>query len=622
MKNSFPIGFLTVLSLLVMSRLALAETGNAIAWTEWSETPFALAERENKMVLIDVGIEGCTACRWMDESTYGNARVIALVQQHFVTIQVDADARPDIGERYSDWAWPATIFLAPDGAQVLAIRGNRQPRNFIPILNELIEKHANGELDPDELAPYAAPPGPQTTELTQIRDRVRGQLDRSFDQELGGWGRGHKNLANATPLLQLFMRAHLYDDQSARDMALKTLVGMTRVIDPVWGGIYISSVEGWDSFIPEKRTGSQASALLTFAEGYQLTHDPRFLEAAAEVDRYLTLWMRTDEGTFFTSQEDDATGLGEDLDARQYYLLESDAERRQYGIPPIDHAVYTDLNGRVIEGYARLYEASGDRSYLEKASRAAKVLLDERQHEQGWMIQAAPTELVVQDKRMRPHDATNRPYLRPQGAFALGLLALYRATGDDSWLEAAARIAAGLRATLEDTEVGGFFGSSPLDVAPIPPRKPLEDNAASARFLYELWVYTKDDSLEGAAERTMRAVAHPDILRREGRIVGNLAVALETVTAGYVEFSVVGEPGDAHARALHASAREVYEPRKILHFEKPGRYPDRGRPAMYICNEDACSLPIVDPALVAKEAARFRGPVNSASPRNASAQRL
>lgn len=611
MKNRFCFGILAFALFQCLSLTCHAAGGQgAIAWEDWEKAPFATAKLQNKMVLIDVGIEGCTACRWMDESTYRNDRVIELVQRHFVPIQVDAEARPDIGERYSDWAWPATIFLAPDGTQVLAIRGNRQPRNFIPILNELIDKHAKGELDADKLAPYAAPPEPQATKLTLIRDRVRSQLDRSFDEELGGWGRGHKNLANATPLTQMFIRAHLNDDETMRDKALMTLHGMTRVIDPVWGGIYISSVQGWASFIPEKRTGSQASALASFAEGYQITRDARFLQAAAEVDRYLSNWMQADDGTFFTSQEDDAPGLPEGLDARGYYLLNSDPERRKHGVPPIDHAIYTDLNGRVIEGYARLYEASGDESYLRQASRAADALLRERQHADGWMTQTAPTGLVDQDKRMRPHAALSRPYLRPQGAFGLGLLALYRATGDERWLDAARHVATGMRASLEDTEVGGFFASPPADTAPIPARKPLEDNANAALFLYELWVYTKDGSLSDAAQRTIRAVAHPNIVRREGRIVGNLAVALETISAGYVEFSVVGKPGDSSARALHESARPIYEPRKILHFEKPGRYPDRGRPAMYICNEDACSLPIVDPALVAAEAARFRGPAS------------
>jgi thiol:disulfide interchange protein len=71
------------------------------------------------VVLVDVGIEGCTACRWMDETTYADPEVATLVARHFVAIAVDAEARPDVGERYEAWGWPATIFMSPGGEQVL-----------------------------------------------------------------------------------------------------------------------------------------------------------------------------------------------------------------------------------------------------------------------------------------------------------------------------------------------------------------------------------------------------------------------------------------------------------------------------------------------------------------------
>ena len=46
--------------------------------------------------------------------TIADADVIRLTNEHFIAIQVDSEARPDIGEPYSDWAWPATIFMPPD----------------------------------------------------------------------------------------------------------------------------------------------------------------------------------------------------------------------------------------------------------------------------------------------------------------------------------------------------------------------------------------------------------------------------------------------------------------------------------------------------------------------------
>jgi uncharacterized protein YyaL (SSP411 family) len=88
-------------------------------------------------------------------------------------------------------------------------------------------------------------------------------------------------------------------------------------------------------------------------------------------------------------------------------------------------------------------------------------------------------------------------------------------------------------------------------------------------------------------------------------------MALEKVTTSYVEFSVVGDTAHPNAQALFNAARDVFEPRKLLHFEAPGRYPDRGIPAMYICNPDMCSIPIEDPKQVAKQAVAFHGPAAS-----------
>jgi hypothetical protein len=86
---------------------------------------------------------------------------------------------------------------------------------------------------------------------------------------------------------------------------------------------------------------------------------------------------------------------------------------------------------------------------------------------------------------------------------------------------------------------------------------------------------------------------------------------LEKVTTAYVEFSIVGDTSHPNAAALFDAGRDVFEPRKLLHYEEPGRYPDRGTPAMYICNPDMCSLPIEDPAEVASQAIAFRGPATS-----------
>lgn len=192
------------------------------------------------------------------------------------------------------------------------------------------------------------------------------------------------------------------------------------------------------------------------------------------------------------------------------------------------------------------------------------------------------------------------------------LLSLHRATGDRRWLEVADRIGKATLKNLYDDRIGGFFATVPdATAAIIAPRKPLEANGTAASFYFDLWIYTKDDAYESIAADTIRAIADLSITHREGRITGKFAIALEQVTTVYVEFSIVGDSKHPSAQALFKAGRDVFEPRKLLHFEEPGRYPARDKPAMYICNPDFWSIPIEDPNQDAKHAVEFRSPAKN-----------
>lgn len=596
-----------------------AFTAEEIGWKHWDIAAFEHAREANKPILVSVGMEGCAACARMESITYTHQGVIDLVDENFVAIEVDAEARPDIGERYSDWAWPATIFLAPVGTQVLAIRGNRLPRNFIPILEDLVAKHAAGNLEPDPNSPYAAPPEPAATELSTVRDDLRAQLDRSLNRRYGGWGRsGIGGEQSGSRLRHLYLRSHLYADEELRELALKGSDGFLRTLDPVWGGAYIAAfpedMDVPDRFaklraIPEKRILVQSNAITAFSLGYKHTGDPKYLAGIAEVDRYLKNWMMAEDGTFYTNQKAEPPRLPRNMSTSDYWSLPTDEARREFGVPPVDHAIYTDKNGEVVSAYVLAYESTGSEDYLATAIRAANSILDSRLHPAGWLVQATGNKAADDDNRMRALVVDEKPFLSAQAWFGTALLSLHRVTGEDRWLDQATQIADATLAALYDEENSGFFATSPdATAAVIAPRKPLESNGTAASFFFDLWVYTKDDDYKDIAANTIRAVADPSIIRREGRITGEFANALEKVTTSYVEFSIVGDREHPNAAALFAAGIDVFEPRKLLHYEAPGRYPDRGVPSMFICNPDMCSIPISDPAEVAKHAAPFHGP--------------
>jgi len=405
-----------------------AEAG--IQWHKWEAVSFKKAANEKKMILVNIGIEVCFACRWMEEGTYQKPEVIKLIRDNFIAIQVDANEQPNIGERYSDWAWPATIFMAPSGTQMLALRGSRRPRNFIPILDKLITQHKTGNYRADKLAPYAAPPKPQTTKLSVLRDRIRRHLDEDYDDVNAGWGDDLKEIDGVGRIEQLFFRAVVEKDPLARKRALQTAEAMMKRMDPVWGGFYAAGYDGWTRAIPEKRSGAQATAMLTFATAYQLTKDKRFLKAAFEIDRYLKDWMLAKDGTFYTSQEDQAPNLPKNMTPIDYFNLKSDKQRRQYGVPPIDHAIYTDLNAKLITAYTRLYLASGNDKFLKVAEQTANRLLATRIHQQGWIRQSGSSITLQQDDRIHQLSNTTRPLLRSQMEMGMALLTLFEATGN------------------------------------------------------------------------------------------------------------------------------------------------------------------------------------------------
>lgn len=563
-----------------------------IQWHPWSVETFERARAENRMMLVDVGIEGCTACRWMYEDTYGDPRVVQRVREHFEAVAVDANARPELGERYSRWGWPATIVLSPEGEQVLAIRGNKRPRNFIPILDELIDRHRRGALEAERDAPIAPEPLPnEGWEALACSAAVERIESRRHDE--AGWDGGF-TMVRGAPIAHAMFRAHARDDQDARDHALRTAEAYAALLDPVWGGVFVGG--RGDRPIVEKRTISNTAAMIAFAHAYRATQNEDWIRYAEEVDRWLREWMMSGEGVFYATQEDDAPLLPRGMSARDYYQL-GDAERRELGIPPIDRAVYADLNGRAIEAYVAVHDATGVRRWLDVALRAADHMVDSRRSGPGWIRQAQFDSPVTEDVRMRPMENHATIYLSAQARMGLAFAALYNATGDARWLRAARDVVEACNALLW-AEDGGYY-AAPADgtEAIVARRLPVEDNAAMARLLVKMASFTQDETLLRRAELTLRAVAGPDAVRRRGpNVVGEVALAYEWLTLGPIELSIVAEPEDPRARALLEAALAIWEPRKIVHFEPNGRYPAQDVPIVHVCTNDACSAPITDPA--------------------------
>ncbi len=579
-----------------------APAPNPIAWQSFAAAAFETAKRENKIVMVDVGIEGCTACNYMLRHTYRDAEVIRRVTAAFVPVAVDADSRPDLGERWEPWGWPATIFLSPEGQQLYAIQGSETPQSLSHILDDIVAKKNAGKLVADATA-TAPKESAGRADLAAICVDTKKALDAMAKDN--GWGA--MRIPISPPFEWETIRARTFGDAASERRAIAFATGEEKILDPVWGGIYVAALEPtWDRGIPEKRTIHEAAALFTFADALELTHDARFTRDTQSIRKYLEGEMRDADGTFYSTQKDRAPNLPKAMSVQQYWAL-GDKERRAYGVPPIDHGVYTDQNGAVIEAYVRLWEATRDATALDIAKKAADALLRERQTAEGFMLNAKRGAAMSSDERIRQAENDDRMYLKAQGAFGSALLALHEATNDVRWLDAADRIGKAMRAKLEDGARGGFFETTPsASDAFIARRKPMFDNAIAARFLLRLASLERDADLRASAERAIAATFDVRALREEGPwMLGLALVALESALVGPVEVSIVRESESAESTALRDAAIDAFDPRKIVHEEAPGHYPKpHGAATAYVCTLTACSSPVTDPKSLVETIAR------------------
>lgn len=553
-----------------------------LAWSEWNPEAFERARRENRPILLSVQAHWCHWCHVMNDTTFRDPEVRRILRERFVLIQADGDARPDLAERYRRYAWPATVFLTPDGDQILGLRGYRSPDRFLAILGDVARAHQEGRSLDEDAGAAEAP----AEDLAALRTSLIDQLDGFYDEEGGGWGQ-RQRYPFARPVEHAFYRASVRGETLWRERALFSLERYATLIDPVWGGMYQYSIPNvWTRPHYEKIAAVQAGALRAFSEAYRVTGDERWLTHAEAIRSYVREHLRSPDGAFYVAQDADLESGDVRVRGDEYYALD-DAGRRALGIPRVDTHVYAATNGRLAEAFVELHIASGGRTPLAEATRAMEQIL--RTHRR-------PNGLFA-------HDAESADpvlYLNDQVHVLGAFLALHRATGQARWRDEARTLvdamveelgAEGFALHTADPRATGFYEGALV---------PITDNALAARHLLVLARLLDENRYREIAVASLRATARRTELRRMGRMMGEYLLALETLEDGHLLLSVVG-PEDPRTAALQRAALDFYEPTRLVELGRPGasRYPYPGEPAIFLCTHQACSMPVFDPAELA-----------------------
>ncbi len=576
---------LLIICLCFLAAPAAAESG--IKWQKWSADLFARAKAENRFVLLDMDAVWCHWCHVMEETTYHDPAVVALINKKYIPVRVDQDANPDLSNRYGDWGWPATIVFAPDGTEIIKRQGYIPPIIMASILQAIIDDPSPG---PSIIPETPIKPAAHPLLGQALQKQLEKRFAATFDAAQAGWGTIHKFIHAES--MDLVLARATEGDQAAADQTRRTLDKARALIDPVWGGVYqYSDKRDWSSPHYEKIMSYQASYLRQYALAFSLWGRSTDRDAAERIYAYLTEMLLSPEGAFYTSQDAD---LSTKVSGKVFYGSDR-AGRGKLGMPRVDKNSYARENGWAISALIAWANASGAVKPLAIAEKAMRWTIANRRRAHGGFA----------------HGANDRggPYLGDSIAMAQAAVGLYAATGNRHWLGVARKAADFVEARLKADDAG-FYASAAASAGTGVFKTRLrlaEENIQAARVFNQLYRYTGQKRFRSSAEHAMRYLASEAVAEQPRYAAGLLLIDRELAREP-VHITIVGAKNDPRSAKLHAAARRYAALYKRIDWwdKREGplpnpdvTYPELEQPAAFACTNRICSLPVFKASKVA-----------------------
>ncbi|MCF2138224.1 MAG: thioredoxin domain-containing protein [Candidatus Thorarchaeota archaeon] len=302
---------------------------NLVDWYPWSDEAFELAKKENKPVFLSIGYSTCHWCHVMAHESFEDEEVAALLNEHFVSIKVDREERPDIDRIYMKVAqmmtgtggWPLSIFMTPDKKPFFAAtyipkrssHGRHGLLSLLPALAEIWETQQDQIAETLRTVQKGLERRPVASESSlheNILTVAKDQYLLAFDSINGGFGTRPKFPAphNLMLLLRLW---NMDEDRKVLSMVEKTLKSMRMggIFDHVGYGFHRYSTDAeWRLPHFEKMLYDQAMHIMAYTEAYQATGRQEYAQVVREIIEYVRRSLRSPEGGFYSAEDADSEG--------------------------------------------------------------------------------------------------------------------------------------------------------------------------------------------------------------------------------------------------------------------------------------------------------------------------
>ncbi|WKV72159.1 thioredoxin domain-containing protein [Streptomyces sp. PCS3-D2] len=307
----------------------LQHADNPVDWWPWETDAFEEARRRDVPVFLSVGYSACHWCHVMAHESFEDDDTAAYMNEHFVSVKVDREERPDVDAVYMEavqaatgqGGWPMSVFMNPDGEPFyFGTYFPPEPRHGMPSFRQVLEGvRAAWVGRPEEVAEVAqkivrdlagrqldygkaGTPGPE--ELAQA---LLG-LTREYDAARGGFGGAPK--FPPSMVLEFLLRHHARTgSEGALQMAVDTCEAMARggIYDQLGGGFARYSVDR-DWVVPhfEKMLYDNALLCRVYAHLWRATGSELARRIALETADFMVRELRTAQGGFASALDADS----------------------------------------------------------------------------------------------------------------------------------------------------------------------------------------------------------------------------------------------------------------------------------------------------------------------------